>query len=114
MNTLVSFGIICLSEFSLIYFFHRITPPENARKKESLDFQSLVKGWIERLFLVIALYFNYPHALTVFSALKLGTRLKRDDRAHDETRFNNFYLIGNFVSVMAAMLYTQLLVQVPE
>jgi hypothetical protein len=67
---------------------------------------------VERAFLFIALINDYPHALAVFSALKLGTRLKRDDGHEkvrpDEMNFNDFYLIGNFISVMVAIGYVLL------
>ena len=82
----------------------------------SLDLKSLIKGIIERAFLTISLQYGYPHALTVFSALKLGTRLKRDDKTEDKDikltskfHFNDFYLIGNFLSVTAAVIYAELL-----
>jgi hypothetical protein len=49
---------------------------------------------------------GYPHALTFFSALKLATRLKRKDLEEDlENKYNDFYLVGNMISVMIAIGY---------
>jgi uncharacterized membrane protein len=79
-------------------------------KKMGLDFKSIFKGVFERIFLVVSLYFNYPHALTFFSAVKLATRLKHTEKEEeDQNRFNDFYLFGNFMSVILAILYVELL-----
>lgn len=77
-------------------------------KKHGINFKSISKGIIERLFLVVALLNNYPHALTLFSALKLGTRLRRPDEKDNEKAFNDYYLIGNLVSVSIAIGYVHL------
>ncbi len=61
---------------------------------------------MERVFLMIALLNNYPHALTFFSALKLATRLRHKDPDNKENAFNDFYLIGNLVSVTVVIGYT--------
>lgn len=74
-------------------------------EKIGLDIKSIMKGVIERLFLLIALVNSYSHALTLFSALKLATRLKHTETQDGENKFNDYYLIGNFVSVAVAMGY---------
>jgi uncharacterized membrane protein len=79
-------------------------------KKMGLDFKSILKGIFERAFLVVSLYYNYPHALTFFSAVKLATRLKHTEKEEeDQNRFNDFYLFGNFMSVIMAIIYVELL-----
>jgi hypothetical protein len=99
---------LLISEIVLAFMFSVIA--QVFYKKIGLDFKSIVKGLFERLFLVLALYFDYPHALTFFSAVKLGTRIKHSERSgEDENRFNDFYLFGNFLSVMVAIVYVQLL-----
>lgn len=59
------------------------------------------------MFLLVSLINGYPHSLTLFGALKLATRLKRDntDDKEKESVYNDFYLIGNFISVMMAIWY---------
>lgn len=78
-------------------------------KRIGLDLTSILKGMMERLFLLICLSNGYPHGLTLFGALKLGTRLKQEPK-DDETRsFNDFYLIGNLLSVTIAIGYVHVL-----
>ena len=77
-------------------------------KRNGIDFKSLVKGVIERVFLTVALINGYSQALTFFSALKLATRLKHSAIKEDEDKFNDYYLVGNLVSVMLAIGYVNL------
>jgi hypothetical protein len=61
---------------------------------------------MERLFLFIALSNGYSQALTFFSALKLATRLKHNDQTtQDMEGFNDYYLLGNLLSVAVAIAY---------
>jgi hypothetical protein len=100
--------ILIVSEIILAFSFATIA--QVFYKKIGLDFKSIVKGLFERVFLTVALFFDYPHALTFFSAVKLATRLKHSERDEEqENKFNDFYLFGNFLSVLMAILYTQLL-----
>jgi hypothetical protein len=74
---------------------------------KKMGFHPVIKGIVERSFLLIALVNDYPHALTLFSALKLGTRLKhKDSSGAAEDDFNDFYLVGNLISVSVAIGYT--------
>ena len=76
-------------------------------KDATIDTKSLLKGVVERAFLTICLVNKYPHALALFGTLKLGTRLKREDKnAAEGNSFNDYYLIGNMVSVSAAIFYS--------
>ena len=99
---------ILVSEIVLAFLFSVIS--QLFYKKLGLDYKSIIKGIFERVFLVVALYFDYPHALTFFSAVKLATRLKHTEKAEDDqNKFNDFYLFGNFISVIMAIFYTELL-----
>lgn len=93
-----------------LYF---LITPKSIRSSEFIDHKSLLKGIVERLFLMVPLINGFPHALTLFGALKLATRLKRDDDDEKikQSTYNDFYLIGNFISVMAAIFYTFLYVK---
>jgi hypothetical protein len=77
-------------------------------KKNEINLGSLFKGLLERLFLVLFLYNDIPHALTVFSALKIATRLKHEEASEETQRFNNYYLIGNLISVSSSLFYLYL------
>ena len=74
-------------------------------KKAGIDFKSILKGIIERLFLTIALSSDITSALTFFSALKLATRLRHEEPGGDHNKFNDYYLIGNLASVTMAIFY---------
>ena len=75
-------------------------------QKNGFNKSSFIKGLIERLFLFFTLINNYPHALTLFGALKIATRLKHEtENKQEEDSYNSFYLIGNFISVMLAIGY---------
>ena len=63
-----------------------------------------MKGILERAFISFSLLVGYPQVLTLFAALKIATRIK------DESKISNdYYLIGNLVSVSLAILYTLLI-----
>jgi hypothetical protein len=76
-------------------FYHKI----------GFNFKAIFKGLIERLFLFIALVNGYSQALTLFSALKLATRLKHHDDPNEMDSFNDYYLLGNLISVAVAIGY---------
>lgn len=77
-------------------------------KKIGIDFKSIAKGILERIFLAIALINDLAGALTFFSALKLATRLKHEETKDEHNKFNDYYLIGNLLSVLVAILYVWL------
>lgn len=60
------------------------------------------KGILERLTLLTGLLHDFPHILIAFGALKLGTRLKEDQNSHIS---NTYFLSGNLLSILLAMVY---------
>jgi hypothetical protein len=64
---------------------------------------STFKGLLERLVLFFGLAVGFSQVLVVFGALKIGTRLEKDNRIK-----NDYFLIGNFASLLVAMLYQQI------
>ena len=82
-------------------------------KKSGIDFRSVMKGVTERIFLTIALLNGYTQALTFFSALKLATRLRHSTIQGDEDKFNDYYLLGNLISVLMAFAYVRLYTVLP-
>jgi hypothetical protein len=104
MKYLLFIAFMLITEIVLAFLFSVIS--QLVYKRLGLDFRSIFKGLIERVFLFIALLNGYPHALTFFSALKLATRLKHSDS--NENAFNDFYLIGNLISVSVAFGYVVL------
>ena len=104
-NLWTNIGIIAACEAGATLIFYLLArwnaSPEN---RKGLSFSNVLKGWVERAFLVYALVAGYPQALTLFAALKIATRIK-----DDATISNDFYLLGNLVSVSLAILYSTLL-----
>lgn len=99
--------IFLVVEIILAFIFSAVT--QVFYKKMGLNFRSIIKGVLERCFLFVALMNDYPHALTLFGALKVATRLKHEDKdAESASSFNDFYLIGNFISAMVAIGYVYL------
>jgi len=103
MRLLIIIAAMAISEILLWFIFSIVA--KFYYKKTEIDLESLFKGCLERLFLALFLYNDLPHALTVFSALKIATRLKHEERHEDTQRFNNYYLIGNLISVSMALFY---------
>lgn len=104
---------IIILEIILTIIYTIITPKE--RKAGLIDYKSIVKGLVERAFLTYSLISELPHALTLFGALKLGTRLKHTDNTENEKgrkreeAYNNYYLIGNIISVTLSIVYHDLI-----
>jgi hypothetical protein len=73
--------------------------------KLGFDFKAIFKGIAERVFLFAMLVNGYTQALTFFSALKLATRLKHEEPKADLDGFNDYYLLGNLLSVLVAISY---------
>jgi hypothetical protein len=96
--------IVLAFHFSLIALFYY--------QKKKIDFKSLFKGFAERMFLTLFLFNDLASALTFFSALKVATRLKHQESSEGESnRFNDYYLVGNLLSVSVALFYAFVLSQ---
>lgn len=101
--------IILFAEILLSILFYIFTPKSVNNKK--FDAKSTIKGMLERLFMTYSLCQGFPHVLTLFGALKLGTRLKRADKEDTpenikkEAAYNDYYLIGNLISVGLSIFY---------
>lgn len=78
---------------TLNYFFYN-------KKWEFKINRSVIKGDIERLFLFLSLVYNFPHALIAFGAIKIGTRIKPDEKIS-----NDYFFVGNIVSLLISIFY---------
>lgn len=96
--------IMLICEIILAFLFSLVA--QLFYKKSQIDIKSILKGLCERLFLTIFMFNNITNAITFFSALKLATRLKHDESNKSDTeKFNNYYLIGNLISITVALFY---------
>jgi len=99
---LTGLGIYLVSETLVAFLFSLLA--QLTYKRIGFDIRSIVKGIVERLFLVLCLANGFYTGLTLFGALKLATRLKIDDQ-----KINDYYLLGNLFSVIVAIGYTLLI-----
>ena len=76
----------------------QLGPPETSPAMKA----STAKGVLERLVLFIGLIHGFPQILIAFGALKLGTRLHEEKESEIS---NNYFLVGNLISILLAMLY---------
>ena len=63
---------------------------------------AVLKGILERATLSIGLLHGFPQIIIAFGALKLGTRLHEEKGSEIS---NTYFLTGNLVSILMAMLY---------
>lgn len=78
----------------------------NDEEKNKINFRSVFKGILERIFITFTLLIGLPQALTVFAALKIATRIKDENKVS-----NDFYLVGNLLSIILALVYVKLIEQ---
>ena len=90
-------------EITLLILFLIVSP----KGSKSINVRSVAKGVIERVFLVTALANEYTQALVLFGALKLGTRLT-DPKKAESGGYNDYFLIGNLLSVLSAIIFVYL------
>jgi hypothetical protein len=62
----------------------------------------VARGALERLTMLVGLLAGFPHILTAFGALKISTRLREDQDDHIS---NTYFLAGNLISLLLAMVY---------
>ena len=75
-----------------------IGPPKSSPARKA----SVVKGILERAVLFTGLLHGFPQILIAFGALKLGTRLYEEKESEIS---NSYFLVGNLISILLAMLY---------
>jgi len=61
---------------------------------------SVAKGSLKRSFLFLSLVYNLPHALIAFGAIKVGTRIRPDEKIT-----NDYFFVGNMISLLISILY---------
>ncbi len=91
-------AIFCVGEIGALLVFYFITKIFS----RGLSVSSVFKGILERLFLYIILLVELPQGLAFFGALKIATRLRDDDKIS-----NDYFLVGNLVSVLLVIGYYQ-------
>lgn len=70
---------------------------------------STFKGIMERFIISIGLVFGFAPILIVFGTIKLGTRFKDNQDVK-----NDYFLIGNFSSILISILYYYIFKEVSQ
>ncbi len=78
---------------------------EKEDAQTGLTLIAVIKGVMERLLLILGIMNGYPHVITAFAALKIGTRI--NDKEHKIS--NDYFLIGNLISLIAALGFVLIL-----
>jgi hypothetical protein len=93
---------LIIGESLAALFFHELKSRLGPDDTGSSLRGSVMKGILERTTVLVGLLTGLPHVLTVFGALKIGTRLDSQKGDHIS---NTYFLTGNLVSILLAMLY---------
>ncbi|TFG75239.1 MAG: hypothetical protein E4H23_10955 [Chrysiogenales bacterium] len=122
MSKIALFTAIFLMGEMVAYFVFLLVKKRFEKKWQwRIDLQ-MIKGWLERSFLFLCLVYNLPHALIAFGAIKIGTRVNdKDDMGGidniDSTDItgnkgnmrnkvsNDYFFVGNMVSLLLVILY---------
>ncbi len=94
--------VLFCGECVALVIFHVLKKTVGASGNSAANKLSRTKGFLERLTLLTGLLYEFPHILTAFAALKIGTRLKEEQDSHIS---NSYFLMGNLISVLLAMIY---------
>lgn len=103
MSIWISICVIIVIELVAHGFFYFLSP----KSPRSLEAVPVIKGVLERLVLTFGLCAGFPQVLILFGALKIGTRISESGKTPTAQRLtnNDYYLIGNLVSVGLSMVY---------
>jgi hypothetical protein len=95
-------AVLVVGEALAALVFHflkkKLAPSESGPSR----WGAVVKGLLERGTVLVGLLAGFPHVLTAFGALKISTRLRTDAEDHIS---NTYFLAGNLLSILFAMVY---------
>lgn len=106
MSDLIIYILIMVGSELLAILWFWLLSQLNTKNGRTVNGRSILKGIAERAFLTFSLVNGLPHALTFFAGLKIATRIKDDDKIS-----NDFYLLGNLLSITLAIVYSQLILK---
>jgi len=92
--------VLVTGELVSISFFWLFEKSFN-QGRNNVNWRSVIKGNLERLFLFLPLVNGLPQSFIVFGAIKIGTRLKgKEDKVS-----NDYFLVGNLMSLILSVSY---------
>lgn len=101
MNWLWFIVSYLLMEAFINVIFHFITQWLKSNTDSRIQRRrEIIKGVLERLFIIIGVLIGYPQVIIAFGALKIGTRFQKNSKIS-----NDYFLIGNFISLFVSLLF---------
>jgi hypothetical protein len=102
MNAIGSFiAVVIAGEVALHILLFLISRLIGKPNRDKISFVSILKGLLERTFIVIVLVLGLAAGLAVLGALKIATRIKDEESKVS----NDFFLIGNLLSILFGIGY---------
>ncbi len=98
-HNILHFSLSFLAGEALAIIVFRIIREKFAAKNTPI-FKAIGKGLLERFMLVLGLVNGLQAIITLFGAIKIGTRLKD---SNDNKITNDYFMVGNFFSVTIAL-----------
>lgn len=104
---LIFIGILIAGEVLIHFLFFLVSKFIGKGNKDKIDRTSVLKGILERMFVVVSFFYAFTSALTLLGALKIATRIKdTEDKVS-----NDFFVIGNLISILFGIAYYLVLKQ---
>lgn len=94
---------IAVELLSNLTVFPLLNKVYGAKKESGEKMPPWLKGVVERICLVSGLLLTFPHVLVAFGALKIGTKLDRNEA--ETKKDTEYYLVGNLVSILIAFAF---------
>jgi len=102
MNPVAVYGGILLAGEGVIHLlFFVISKSIGKPNRDRISLSTIMKGLLERTFVVVVLVLGLASALAMLGALKIATRIKDEENKVS----NDFFLIGNLVSILFGIAY---------
>jgi energy-converting hydrogenase Eha subunit B len=102
MNPVAAYIILLVTGEVIVHFvFYVISKSIGKPSRDRINFATILKGLLERTFVVLVLVLELPSALTVLGALKIATRIKDEESKVS----NDFFLMGNLISIIFGIVY---------
>jgi len=102
MRYLTAAAIFVIGELVGLLIFAAVKRTIGPAKTSPSRKTSVIKGILERAVMFTGLLHGFPQILIAFGALKLGTRLHEEKESEIS---NSYFLVGNLISILLAMLY---------
>ncbi|WP_237390670.1 hypothetical protein [Fulvivirga sediminis] len=107
MTLLIILVIVGCEGVSVLLFWLLAKINHKGHSSNKVNTGSVVKGMAERAFITFTMINGITQSLTLFAALKIATRIKDEENKIS----NDYYLLGNLLSITLAIIYSQLIIK---